>query len=279
MQEETMEGQKRALAGKIWVAVTFIIMVGVNYLANALPINGLNTGAVSDSYKNLFAPAGLTFAIWGLIYLLLLIYTVYQFGVFQPKDTDRSALFEKIGGLFAASSLANAAWIFSWHYKYIILSMILMAVILVCLIKISGIIYKETLTKREKIFVRLPFSVYFGWITVAAIANMTVMLVSLKWDGFGIAEPIWTIIILAIGMLIGAVTMIRHMDMAYGFVLIWAYSGILLKHVSVKGFAGKYTDIVTTVIGCIVFFIACEMFILLYKRIKHPAEAKAEVKK
>jgi len=279
MQEETMEGQKRALTGKIWVALTFIIMAGVNYLANALPINGINTGAVSDSYKNLFAPAGVTFAIWGLIYLMLLIYTVYQFGIFQPKETDRSALFEKIGGLFAASSLANAAWIFSWHYKYIILSMILMAVILICLIKINGIIHKEELTKREKAIIKLPFSIYFGWITVATIANMTALLVSLKWDGFGYPETVWTIIVLAAGMIIGAVTMIRRMDMAYGFVLIWAYSGILLKHLSEKGFAGKYPEIVTTVIGCLVCFLACEMFILLYKKIKHPAEAKAEVKK
>jgi hypothetical protein len=266
-----METGKRGIKGKIWVALTFVIMVGVNYLANALPINGLNTGAVSDSYKNLFAPAGITFAIWGLIYLLLLLYTVYQFGAFQPKDSDRSALFEKVGGLFATSSLANAAWIYSWHYKYIILSAVLMAVILVCLIKISGIIYKETLTKREKIFIRLPFSVYFGWITVATIANITVLLVSLKWDGFGYSESLWTMAVLATGMLIGAVTMIRRMDMAYGFVLIWAYSGILLKHLSQSGFAGKYPDIITAVIGCLVAFLGCELFIIFYKKIKHPA--------
>ena len=233
---------------RIITTVTFLGMVTVNMLANILPINGVGTGQVSDAYPNLFAPAGQTFAIWGLIYLLLAGHTVYQLGLFQGYSyAIKKDLLRMVGIIFSVSSLANAAWIYAWHYGFIPLSMLLMIVLLVCLIAINMIINKETLSMREKIFVRLPFSVYFGWITVATIANATVLLVSRGWNGFGIPEPVWAMIMIVVGMLIGAVTTIRNRDIAYGLVLVWAYSGILFKHTSAAGFAGQYPAIIITV--------------------------------
>src|SRR5665647_1374498 len=123
---------------KLLVIITFIIMVTINGLANVLPINGMDTGKISDSYPNLFAPAGITFAIWGVIYLLLAIYTIYQTGVFRFKDNEASGeLLNKVGIIFSLSSIANAAWIFSWHYQVIPLSMGLMIAILISLILIN----------------------------------------------------------------------------------------------------------------------------------------------
>jgi hypothetical protein len=231
-------------------------MVIVNILANILPINGVTTGQVSDSYSNLFAPAGITFAIWGLIYLLLAGYTLYQLGFFQ-KDVfvAKVNLLEKIGIYFSISSVANAAWIFSWHYYLIPVSMLLMAVILVCLVLINMTINNEWLSTREKIFIRLPFSVYFGWITVAAIANAVVLLVSLGWYGLGISEPIWAVIIISIGVVIGIAAMLNNKDTAYGLVFIWAYAGILIKHLSESGFSGQYPAVIITVIACIVLLV------------------------
>lgn len=155
-----------------------------------VPPNGQGTSQVSDSYKNLFAPAGLTFAIWGLIYVLLAGYTAYQLGFFNlNKRGYKADLFEKVGLYFSISSIANATWIFSWHYHLIALSMLLMITILVCLILIVRQINEEKFSLREKIFIRLPFSVYFGWITVTTIANATTLFVSLGWEGLGISEP------------------------------------------------------------------------------------------
>jgi hypothetical protein len=227
------------------VALTFLIMVSVNALANILPIGGKNTGQISDSYPNLFAPAGLTFSIWGLIYLLLAGYTVYQFGYFQKeKSVIRDGLLTKVGVLFSISSVANAIWIFSWHYEILSASMMLMIVILACLILINQILRKEKLTTSEKIFVRLPFSVYFGWITVATIANATTFLVSTGFDGLGLADAAWTVIMISAGALIGIATMLRNRDIAYGLVVIWAYAGIIIKHTSAAGFNGQYPEVI-----------------------------------
>jgi len=271
-----MAGNISVTPGKIFASLSFAAMVTVNALANILPINGIGTGAVSDSYPNLFAPAGITFAIWGLIYLLLLFYSVYQFGAFAAKDGQglnaAGTLIKRISTLFTISSLANAVWIFSWHYAIIGLSLLLMIVILICLILIIENINKADLSLNDKALIRLPFSVYFGWITVAAIANATTLLVDIGWDGFGVAENIWTAVIISVGLLIAAATMIKHRDIAYGLVIVWAYAGILIKHLSGTGFAGKYPEIIVTVIVCIALLVVASVYILLANTKKNTAK-------
>lgn len=103
---------------------------------------------------------------------------------------------------------------------------------------------------------RLPFSVYFGWITVATIANITVFLVSINWSGWGISDQIWTIVILLVGVIIGILRGLKDKNIPYITVLIWAYAGILLKHISELGFSGQYPNIITTLIISMVLFVA-----------------------
>jgi hypothetical protein len=237
---------------KIFAGVAYIAMVVVNFLANSLPINNRSTGVISDAYPNLFAPAGLTFSIWGLIYLLLGCYVLYQF---INKDKKIDGLYKKINPLFIATSIMNILWIFAWHYDYISISVLIMAGLLIFLIKIADIIRVEQFKPLEKIFIWAPFSVYFGWITVAAIANITVFLVSIGWNGFGIADFIWTIIILLVGALIGILRMLKDKNIAYGLVLVWAYLGILFKHLSAQGFSGQYMSIIITLIICLILFL------------------------
>jgi len=239
---------------KIFAGVSYIAMVVVNFLANSLPINNRSTGVISDAYPNLFAPAGLTFSIWGLIYLLLGGYVLYQF---INKYQKIEGLIKKINPLFIATSLFNILWIFAWHYDYIGISVLIMAVLLFLLIKIADIIRLEKFTKIEKLFVQIPFSIYFGWITVASIANITVFLVSIGWDGFGIAQYVWMIIVLLVGTSIGILRMRKDKNIFYGLTLIWAYSGILLKHLSADGFGGQYPNIIITVIVCLALFAFC----------------------
>ncbi|MGV8906914.1 MAG: tryptophan-rich sensory protein [Acetobacterium sp.] len=259
-----MSDKKNGLGTKILVAVAFVFMVTINTMAVTLPINGVGTGQVSDFYRNLFAPAGVTFSIWGLIYILLAGYTLYQFGLFRnEKSLLKEDALNKIGLYFVMSSVANGIWIFSWHYYIIPLSLLLIIVVLVLLILIVNEIKKIELSPRDKLFVKIPFSIYFGWITVATIANATVLLVSLGWNGFGIAEIIWTVVIIIVGFLIGAITTIVNKDMAYGFVIIWAYFGILLKHTSVSGFADQYPAVINTVMGCIILLIITEVYVLI----------------
>lgn len=237
---------------KVGSLTAYLAMVTVNILANALPINNRSTGAISDDYANLFAPAGLTFAIWGVIYLLLAGYVVYQF---VNKDQKVEKLIQKINPLFILTSIANIGWIFAWHYNFIGLSVILMLILLFLLIKIADIINKKQFTSLEKLLVLTPFSIYFGWITVATIANITVFLVSINWNGFGIADSIWTSIILLVGAVIGILRMNKDKNLVYGLVLVWAYLGILLKHTSANGFNGQFTSIIATIIACLILLI------------------------
>jgi len=237
---------------KIIASLAYIAMVAVNFLANSLPINDRSTGEISEAYSNLFAPAGLTFSIWGLIYLLLAGFVVYQF---WGKSQKAEEVIKRINPFFIATSAANIAWIFAWHYDYIGLSVLIMAALLFSLIKIADILREEQFTAIQKLFISAPFSVYFGWITVAAIANITVFLVSIGWDGLGTAGIIWTVIVLLAGALIGILRTLKDKNMAYGAVFIWAYLGILLKHTSANGFDGQYPGIIATVVICLLLFV------------------------
>lgn len=256
-----MKRKGRSKVIRFIVLITYIIMVVANALAESLPINGQTTGEISDKYGNLFAPAGYTFAIWGLIYFLLALYTLYQLPIW--KNNKNSDLLDQIGIYFSISSIANTIWIIDWHYDLIGLSLVIMVLILLCLIHINKMILDATLSNREKVFVRLPFSIYFGWITIATIANATAFLVSIGWDGFGLSDTVWTIAILLVGAAIGITVMIRNQDIAYGLVFIWAYVGILMKHISESGFAGEYPAVSNTVIGCLVLFIGTLLYLII----------------
>ena len=154
---------------KIITAVAYVAMVVMNFLANGLPINNRSTGDISDAYPNLFAPAGPAFSIWGLIYLLLGAYVLYQF---VKKDQKTEDLLKKINPLFIATSLANIFWILTWHYDFLGLSVLIMAVLLTLLIKIANFLRARQFILLEKLFIWAPFSIYFGWITVATIPTL-----------------------------------------------------------------------------------------------------------
>lgn len=253
----------------ILVLITLIIMVAVNAMANILPINNLTTGEISDAYPNLFAPAGLTFAVWGLIYLLLAAFTVFQF--FQPKTEEAARRLKYVQLFFVISSVANTAWIFCWHYLLLPVSLGLMLVILICLIAINHRLAKEKLPAFEWLFLRLPFSIYFGWITVATVANVTALLVDLDWNRFGLSEPFWTIVILIVATLIALAVIGKNRDWAYGAVVVWAYAGILIKHLEAdlsKGFGGQYIMVIITVSICLGFVAAASFLSILGRQVR-----------
>jgi len=244
------------------VLISYMLMIGVNALANILPINNLTTGEVSDSFPNLFAPIGLTFSIWGVIYLLLGIYSFYQ--LFSKKISSK--LSNQINILFIISSFVNSAWIFAWHYKILWLTVLLMSIILASLIKIADILNKEKLSSEEKLLYKIPFGIYFGWITVATIANVIGFLVSIGWDGFGLPDVTWMILVLFVGWGIATWRMHHDSNLAYGLVPVWAYFGIWLKHTSPNGFNNSYPAVITTVIICIVLLIISNVTLIVRKK-------------
>lgn len=220
---------KRSVAKRVFALVGFIVMVTLNALANILPINGVNTGEVSDTYFNLFAPAPITFAIWGLIYLLLGAYSLYQLKIVHDLSV-RQNLMDDISIVYGVSSFANAAWILAWHYEMFLLSIALIVLVLICLIIINNEIKYGSLRGWDHLLIKAPFGIYFGWITVATIANVTTYLVSINFDGFDLSLSVWTLIILGVSLLISISTMISYKNLFYGAALLWSYAGILIKH-------------------------------------------------
>lgn len=198
--------------------VLFAVMIVMNYLANALPLNNKTTGALSDALPNLFVPAGLTFSIWGIIYLLLAVFCAIQF-----KGSNQ-AVIDGIGWLFALSCFLNALWIAAWHYQRIPLSLLIMTGMLVSLIYINILI-------RDLPFgiMKASFGIYLGWICIATIANVTALLVHYKWNAFGISEVAWTIIMIGAGTLISSMALMKLQNPFIGLSVIWAFTGIYIK--------------------------------------------------
>jgi hypothetical protein len=214
--------------------IGFLAVVSVNALAVILPINNRTTQELSDKYPNLFVPAGITFSIWGIIYILLLLFAVYQFVIAFGRSSDQRGIFEKIGILFFISCIFNVAWILAWHYEIVWLSLIIMVLLLISLILIyirldTG---RSDIKNSEKILVNIPFSIYLGWITIATIANVTAFLVKINWNKFGVSDQLWTVIVIAVGVIITLATVFSRNDIFYCLVVIWALVGILLKRIA-----------------------------------------------
>lgn len=205
------------MLNKILNLIGLIAVIYVNYLANALPINGKTTGALSDQYANLFVPAGLTFAIWGLIYLLLITFSIIQFlPQFQSSVTS--------GNLFFITCLLNISWILAWHYEKMALSILIMLGLLATLTIIN-----LQLSQEKQQFLRLIFGVYLGWIVIATVANITAGLVSLGWEGFGLSQVTWTLLLIGIGALVAGFVMVRLNNPYIAISVAWAFLGIVIK--------------------------------------------------
>lgn len=213
----------------------FLIMVATNYLANAVPFNDKTTGQLSDQYPNLFVPAGITFSIWGIIYLLLFIFCVKQSKNFfsQTPDPSTNALVDKIGLRFVVSCILNSLWILYWHYEHLFFSVIIMLSLLIILLDIARRI--NFLSKNTEIHIpivaKASFGMYLGWICIATIANITAVLVFFGWDAFGQSETFWTCLMVIIGALVVSFTLAKVNNAFIGAAVLWAFVGIIIKRI------------------------------------------------
>jgi hypothetical protein len=220
---------------QISVVVSVLLTLVVNILANALPLNGLNTGQISDRFTVYFVPAGYVFSIWGLIYIGLIVYAIYQ-ALPQQRENPR---LRATGWWIVLGGLANSAWIFLWHYEqfpFTILAMlVLLSTLIVTYLKLG--IQRNRVNTSEKYAVHVPFSIYLGWITVATVANVTSLLDYLDWNRFGLSDVTWMWIVLAAVLVIAVLMNFTRRDIAYALVILWATAGISLKHAAVSAVA------------------------------------------
>lgn len=242
----------------------------VNYLANAIPLNGKTTGELSNQYPNLFTPAAITFAIWGLIYLLLAIFCAYQLYIAFKEKKDVMYI-DALRLEFMVASIANMSWIFAWHYERIGLSVGIMIILLVSLIQCYRslkIDYKKRSPNGTKYFLFIPISVYLGWISIATIANIAVYLVSIQWNGFGLSEAFWAVSLIVVGILLGFIFMLVHEDIYYALVIDWALLGIFLKRISED--VRVQSVIFTAILGMIILTLNVLMIVLRKNKFVKP---------
>jgi translocator protein len=238
--------------------IAFALTVMVNSLASSTTlIGGVSTAQISDSNPTLITPAGYVFSIWGIIYFLLGVFVIFQ-ALPSQKQQEYT---KKIGWLFVLSSIINIAWLFLWQYKFLSLSVVLMFLLLATLILIYTRlrIGKTPVKLREKLAVQVPFSVYLGWITIASIANVSATLVSVNWNGFGIAPEMWATLIVVVAVVITLLVLATRKDIAYALVIIWALIGIAVKQ------SGNPNIVMLTEASAIVVLLALASTILLSK--------------
>ncbi len=240
---------KNSIFLPVIAAILFAAMITVNVLANALPINGLDTGEVSDRYPSLFTPSGITFSIWSVIYFFLAGSVVVMW-------TNRTnALIQKLLPLFCASCILNIGWILAWHYLLPGLSVVIMLALLVVLIVIfKTLTLAGDLDKAKRIWVKFPFTIYFAWISVATIANISAYLASLGWDGSPLSEQTWAVIMMFVAAALAFSVTTKYEAYWYSAVVIWALIGIFLKRQGSEFAFIVYSSIIFAVILAINIF-------------------------
>lgn len=241
---------KRTL--QILNAVGFLMMVLISYYSNTGAIADETMATVSQKYENMFTPAGYAFSIWGFIYIGL-----FGFIIFQARDIfskeHRADVVLQIGWWFVISCLANVLWIFAWLHEFLLLSVGLMLVLLFSLVKI--ILNTRMELDDEDLptiaFVWWPFSFYSGWVSVALIANIAAYLTAVNWNGFGISEVTWTIIMILIAAAINiTITWTRNMR-EFTLVGVWA-----LVAIAVANWNRENTVVLTALTMAAILFIS-----------------------
>jgi hypothetical protein len=214
--------------------LALIALITINALSNSLPLNGKTPGQLSDALPNLFVPAGLTFAIWGVIYLFLLGWGAVQIAAFFSKKIMKNIApsLEKVDNWFFLSCFFNICWLFAWHWQFIEISILMMIGLLASLIFLNKTAARTAFPAEnwfEKWLQRPAFQLYQGWITVAFIANMTAFFVSKNWSGGGISPEIWATAMILVGGSLAAFLVWTRGQIFHGVAVIWAFLGIFIK--------------------------------------------------
>ena len=218
---------------KLQIANVFTIIF--NYLSNTGIFNGKTIANVSNQYQNLFTPAGYAFSIWGLIYLLLIGFVFYTGrSLFKPSQNEADGFVEKIEWWFVVSCIANCAWILTWLYGFTGLSVIVLLVAFISLLMIVLEALKYNASSAQKWFINFPFQIYAGWVSVALIAATAAWLTKIGWNGLGISEITWTIILMIIASIIHLLMTWKKNAPVFAFVAVWALVAIAVANKEVS---------------------------------------------
>ena len=213
----------------VWGALALTLTL--NYLSNALPINGQNAGQVSAKYATYFTPAGFAFSIWGIIYTGFIAFAVFQSLRSQANNPRLAAArpWVIVNGLF------NSMWLPLFHYEQMGWALLVILGLLFSLIQIHRALRPAPAGWQERWLARVPFGVYLGWLCVATVANASIFLDSVGWGGWGLSGPQWAMVMIGVATLVAAIFHLRFRDWAFWAVFPWALSAIYQKQQAVAG--------------------------------------------
>lgn len=267
---------KNARALAVLNVISFLLHLVVVFLVQSRTINEKNVGEVSDQYPSLFTPSGFTFGIWGIIYTTLSIFCVYHMVMaFKRNDNDANRDLRSIGLMFFINNIATAGWLLAWTKELILAATLLIIIQLLTLIIIHKRlhIHNRNRTPGSKLATEFPLSIYLGWICVATIANISVYLVAIGWNGLGIPGETWTIIMMSIVIMLALFMVLRRNNIVFGLVTIWALYGII-SNLNSKGFSNggmivaAWTGVALLILACL-FQIVRSIRSLRVKREQH----------
>ncbi len=232
---------KKAKTLAILNFIFFVIAFAVSNLSQFGIFGGVTNADISNKYDTVFTPAGITFSIWGVIYLSLFAFTIYHLVRAYKDDvhSDANQDLLKIGNLFIVNNIATTFWVFAFTYEYLFTSMLLIIIQLITLLKIfiNLNLFNNDKTFNNKLFTQFPLTIYFAWLCVANIANISLYLVSVNWDGFGVSPSMWAIVMILITVVLSVFIIIGKRNPFFGLVVIWALYGIVLKRTSIDEIA------------------------------------------
>lgn len=229
-----MAASKQTASSGLGLAIaTLAAIVGtllVNTLSNFIPPGSQNVGEIANSVLAgvLITPANYAFAIWGLIYVGLIAYGIYQLGPQQRQDQA----IRRVGWFLIVACVAQIIWIFLFTLQLFSLSILAMLGILVPLIGAYLTLRtgKPAVNRQRRWFARYPFSIYLAWISVATIVNIASALYAVNWSGWGLTGVAWTVIMTVLSAVIAALVLLRHSDVPFTLIFVWAYGAIAARH-------------------------------------------------
>ncbi|MFV0387577.1 MAG: hypothetical protein ACK5NT_02385 [Pyrinomonadaceae bacterium] len=240
---------------KLLVACATFAVVATNYIATKGMIGGTTPNEISEKYPTILTPSDYTFRIWGLIFLGVVAFTVYQFIREGSKNIAQIRL------LSICVAAVNIAWIFCWQTERILLSTIAIIVLLIILIKINTLSANLEPT-IEKVTVKIPFSIYFGWVSIVAVINILVYMrsIGISLDGTGAVYAATAFVIL---FTVIAFYIKEKLDIPFfALAVVWAFAGIGIKQ------SGNTALVIACGIGVIVLLFASMTLVLKDPKLK-----------
>lgn len=257
---------KKDTPQKVIVIAAFLIMLLFTMFSILRPMNGQNITKISASYPNLITPPDYTFMIWWFIYLLFTAFLVYQLDLFGHKRfiiRPEALYYTRI--VFIGFCALNMIWEVAWQYDYIALATLILFIMVICMRFLCKYLSREDMSDREKVLIKLPFSLLYGWLTILTISSFAILLVSIRWKAFGIPIMFWTAIALTVLAVYAVIRTLRNKDLPYCLTILWGYTGILVQHTLKDKLNGQYPLIIAAAIFGIII-LAGSAGVLLYKK-------------